>query len=178
MQVILKKKCFYLKNSFTRLPFKDTLKEDIKEARKAAEDYVREFYASLKNDSKKAVRGAWDEMKVYLIFCIIMTFIVMVVMTCSGCQSPAERLAELNSMDYSALLTEGLDKPSDLPAPRKMPAMQVNDVNHWISHTFFNAFSLKVPVTVELQTKDSPYVRQITSKGCMRRHPSKALTRH
>lgn len=38
----------------------ETLKEDIKEARKAAEDYVREFYASLKKDSKKAVRGAWD----------------------------------------------------------------------------------------------------------------------
>lgn len=143
----------------------ETLKEDIKEARKAAEDYVREFCASLKNDSKKAVRGAWDEMKGYLIFSVIMSFIVMAVMTCSSCQSPAERLAELNSMDYSALLTEGLDKPSDLPIPRKLPAMQVNDANHWRSHTFFNAFSVKVPVTVELQTKDSPYVRQITSKG-------------
>lgn len=41
----------------------ETLKEDIKEARKAAEDYVREFYASLKNDTKKAARGAWDEMR-------------------------------------------------------------------------------------------------------------------
>ncbi len=143
----------------------DTLKENIKEARKAAEDYVREFYASLKNDSKKAVRGAWDEMKGYLIFSVIMSFIVMAVMTCSSCQSPAERLAELNSMDYSSLLTEGLDKPSDPPAPRKLPAMQVNDANHWKSHTFFNAFSVKVPVTVELQTKDSPYVRQITSRG-------------
>ena len=104
-------------------------------------------------------------MKGYLIFSVIMSFIVMAVMTCSSCQSPAERLAELNSIDYSALLTEGLDKPSDPPAPRKLPAMQVNDANHWESHTFFNAFSVKVPVTVELQTKDSPYVRQITSKG-------------
>ena len=143
----------------------DTLKEDIKEARKAAEDYVREFYASLKKDTKKAARGAWDEMKGYLIFSVIMSFIVMAVITCSGRQSPAVRLAELNSMDYSALLTEGSDKPSDPPVPRKLPAMQVNDANHWESHTFFNAFSIKVPVTVELQTKDSPYVRQITSRG-------------
>ena len=140
----------------------ETLKEDIKEARKAAEDYVREFCASLKKDSKKAVRGAWDEMKGYLIFSVIMSFIVMAVMTCSGCQSPVERFAELNSIDYSALLTEGLDKP---PVPRKLPAMQVNDANHWKSHTFFNAFSLKVPVTVELQTKDSPYMKQSIQRG-------------
>lgn len=143
----------------------DTLKEDIKEARKAAEDYVREFYASLKKDSKKAVRGAWDEMKGYLIFSVIMSFIVMAVMTCSGCQSPIERFAELNSMDYSTLLTEDLDKPSDPPVPRKLPAMQVNDANHWKSHTFFNAFSVKVPVTVELQTKDSPYMKQSIQRG-------------
>ena len=119
----------------------DTLKEDIKEARKAAEDYVREFYASLKKDTKKAARGAWDEMKGYLIFSVIMSFIVMAVMTCSSCQSPAERLAELNSIDYSALLTEGLDKPSDPPAPRNFP------------------------VTVELQTKDSPYMKQSIQRG-------------
>lgn len=143
----------------------ETLKEDIKEARKAAEDYVHEFYASLKKDSKKAVRGAWDEMKVYLIFCLIMTFIVMAAMTCTGCQSLVQRLADLNSMDYSAMLTEGLDKPSDPPVPRKLPAMQVNDANHWKSHTFFNAFSVKVPVTVELQIKDSPYMKQSTQRG-------------
>jgi len=153
-------------NSEPNYDIKDeTLKEDIKEARKAAEDYVREFYASLKKDSKKAVRGAWDEMKVYLIFCIIMTFIVTAAMTCKGCQSPEQRLAELNSMDYSAMLTEGLDKPTDPPAPRKLPAMQVNDAIHWKSHTFFKAFSVKVPVTVELQTKDSPYGKQLISKG-------------
>ncbi len=143
----------------------EILKEDIKEARKAAEDYVREFYASLKKDSKKALRGAWDEMKVYLIFCLIMTFIVLAAMTCTGCQSPVQRLAELNSMDYSAMLTEGLEKPTDPPVPRKLPAMQVNDANHWKSHTFFNAFSVKVPVTVELQTKDSPYMKQSTQRG-------------
>ena len=143
----------------------ETLKEDIKEARKAAEDYVREFYASLKKDSKKAVRGAWDEMKGYLIFSVIMSFIVMAVITCSVRQSLAERLAELNSMDYSALLNEGMDNPSDPPVPRKFPAMQINDANHWRSHTFFNAFSVKVPVTVELQTKDSPYMRQSIQRG-------------
>lgn len=43
--------------------------------------------------------------------------------------------------------------------------MQVNDANHWRSHTFFNAFSVKVPVTVELQTKDSPYGRQLAKGG-------------
>ena len=101
----------------------ETLKDDIKEAQKAAEDYVREFYASLKKDSKKAVRGAWDEMKGYVIFSLILSFIVMVAMTRSGCQSPAERLAELNSKDYSTVLTENLDRPSDPPVPRKEGSM-------------------------------------------------------
>ena len=142
----------------------ETLKEDIKEARKAAEDYVREFYASLKKDAKKAARGAWNEAKGFIVVGLIMTFIASIVVTCSGGKTPSQILSELNTMDYSAMLTEGLDKPTAPPTPRKLPAMQVDDANHWESHTFFNAFSVKVPVTVELQTKDSPYRKQTTQR--------------
>ena len=62
----------------------ETLREDIKEARRAAEDYVREFYASLKKDAKKAAKGAWEEAKYYVIIALVMSFIGFAVMTCSG----------------------------------------------------------------------------------------------
>lgn len=62
----------------------ETLQEDIKAARKAAEDYVREFYASLKNDSKKAAKGAWEEAKGYIIGGIIMVLIALIAWICNN----------------------------------------------------------------------------------------------
>ena len=143
----------------------ETLKEDIKEARKAAEDYVREFYASLKNDTKKAVRGAWDEVKGFVIVSIIMSIIVTVVVICTVGRTPTEKLAELNTIDYTAMLNDQTSHPAMPPVTRVFPPAETGNAQHWKRQTFFGAFSVAVPVTVERQTKDSPYVRQITSRG-------------
>ena len=61
----------------------ETLKQDIKNARKSAEEYVQEFFASLKSDSQKAARGAWEEMWPYLFGGIAMSILVFCVQTCS-----------------------------------------------------------------------------------------------
>lgn len=110
----------------------EALKDDIKEARKAAEDYVREFYASLKKDSKKAAKGAWEEAKYYVIITLVMSFIGLAVMTCNG--------APLSQFVYQ-------------------------NANQWKRQTLFNSFTVAIPVTVEMQTKNSPYGRQMTSAG-------------
>ena len=124
----------------------ETLKEDIKEARKAAEDYVNEFYASLKKDAKKAAHGAWEEAKGFIIVGLIMTFITLAVMTCSGANPPQGR--------YQA--------PS---VSKVLPAAQTSDTKHWKRQTLFNSFSIAIPATVEKQTKNSPYGRQMSSMG-------------
>lgn len=62
----------------------EDLKQDIKEARKYAEDLVAEFFKNLKETSKVAAKGAWDEAKGYIVAGIIMSIIATMVLTCSG----------------------------------------------------------------------------------------------
>ncbi len=51
----------------------EDLRNDINNARKSAEDYVKNFYSNLKADSKLAARGAWRAIKSFLIiFSILM----------------------------------------------------------------------------------------------------------
>ena len=53
----------------------ENLKEDIKSARQYAKDLVDEFLSSLKDDSRKAVQGAWDGAKGY-VFAAIVLFVI------------------------------------------------------------------------------------------------------
>lgn len=62
----------------------ENLKQDINEARKYAEDLVAEFFKNLKETSKVAAKGAWDEAKGYIVAGIIMSIIATLVLTCSG----------------------------------------------------------------------------------------------
>ena len=43
----------------------DQLRQDIKQARMAAEEYVKAFYSNLKKDSENAIKGALDGAKPY-----------------------------------------------------------------------------------------------------------------
>lgn len=62
----------------------ENLKQDINEARKYAEDLVAEFFKSLKETSKVAAKGAWDDAKGYLIAGIIMSIIATMILMCTG----------------------------------------------------------------------------------------------
>lgn len=48
-----------------------------------------------------------------------------------------------------------------------IPSMEINNPKHWNNFTFFNAFSIYVPITVEKQIKDSPYGNDLANKGRM-----------
>lgn len=143
----------------------ETLKEDIKGARKAAEDYVREFYASLKKESKNAAKGAWKEMKGYVIGGVIMTFVALVVRTCISDQ-PQPTVQEIISTTYSDsdLTSAPYNKAV---AIRTLPPFVKQDSKHWEDQTLFKAFKISVPITVERQTKDSPYGSNLASKGAL-----------
>lgn len=115
----------------------ETLKQDIKEAQKAAEDYVREFYSSLRKDSEKAVRGAKDAVKGYLI-----------------------ALPLLALVGFIFMLALNNEEKSNESLPTKQPKAEVPNAAHWREHTLFDAFSISIPVTMEKQTQGSPYVKQ------------------
>lgn len=61
----------------------EDLKQDIRDAREYAERLVSEFLANLKDTSKKAAKGAWEETQGYVYLIIIGTIIGLLVMTCS-----------------------------------------------------------------------------------------------
>lgn len=144
----------------------ETLKEDIKEARKAAEDYVREFYASLKNDSKNAARGAWEGAKGYVVGGIIMTIIALIVKMCISSQS-APTIQETTSSTYSNSSQTATSSSNEKVRLKTIPPMEKEEPKHWKDQTFFNAFKISVPITVERQTKDSPYGRDLANKGML-----------
>lgn len=45
--------------------------------------------------------------------------------------------------------------------------MEISDSKYWNNYTFFNAFSISVPITVEKQIKDSPYRKNLANKGLL-----------
>lgn len=153
----------------------ENLKEDIKEARKAAENYVREFYASLKKDSKKAAQGAWEEAKGPLGAAAILAVIGLVVFAFIKNNPNLKPMTSSKPSNQTA--SEGItgktfddanSKQIEIPQLRLLPKMDKGtDPNHWKTMVLYDAFSINVPVTVERQTKDSPYGRELANKGML-----------
>lgn len=151
----------------------ETLKEDIKEARNAAEDYVREFYASLKKDSKRAAQGAWEEAKGPLGAAVILAVIGLIVFafiknkpnpTPMTSSKPSNQTASEGTIGKT--FDDTNSKQIEIPQLCLLPKMDIGtNPNHWKTMDLYNAFSITVPVTVERQTKDSPYGRELASKG-------------
>lgn len=61
----------------------ENLKNDIHNARKSAEEYVKDFMVSLKADAKSAAKGAWDGALPYIISALIMPIFILLFQTCS-----------------------------------------------------------------------------------------------
>lgn len=61
----------------------EDLKEDINKARKQAKEYVDEFLNEFRKVGNSAISSAWEEMKVYIIVGIIMSFIIFCIQRCS-----------------------------------------------------------------------------------------------
>ena len=115
----------------------ENLKADVENARRAAEDYVREFYASLKKDTVTAAKGAWNGMKPYIVAAAIMTFIGLIVV-----------LSDLGSNSVS--------KEPEVQIP-KMIEEETTSTEGWTNYRGGDAFQLSVPATVELRNANDAY---------------------
>lgn len=61
----------------------ENLKNDIQNARKSAEEYVKAFMSSLKADVKSAAKGAWNGALPYIISGVILLIFIPFVQMCS-----------------------------------------------------------------------------------------------
>lgn len=129
----------------------ETLKRDMGRARKEAENYVKEFLASLREDANKAKNGAWEAIKPYLIGFVILQAIGLLLLVCTnGCgrQGEQKTLAEL----------------SESPVPKSLNTFVPTAKDEgWRCDEFFDAFSLCTPPTVEFREKSSPFAQHLDS---------------
>ena len=123
----------------------DQLKQDIKKARMAAEEYAREFYANMKKDSANAAKGALDGAKPYLIVALVMTLI--------------------------GILFAAFRSSSSASTEASEPVVQIPDLKQqeeslpegWTKYSAGSSFQISVPSTVELRGEEDEYSKSLKS---------------
>lgn len=95
-----------------------------------------------------------------------MTIIALIVKMCVSSQS-APTIQKTTSSTYSNSSQTDAPSSNENIRLRTIPPLEKKDSKHWEDHTFFNAFKISVPITVERQTKDSPYGRALANKGIL-----------
>ena len=136
----------------------ENLKQDIQDARKYAADLVKEFFDTLKKTSKTAARGAWNEVKGYVIAGIIISLIGACIATCS-------RNNNNDTTSYGSFSSYTPTPAPTTPNPTRLPTPQTTELSGFSTQSFFNAFSISVPATVERRRYDSPYSRNLRQNG-------------
>ena len=134
------------------------LKQDIQEARKYAADLVKEFLDSLKKTSKTAAKGAWNEAKGYVIAGIIISVIGTCIATCFH-NNNSYNPSDVSSSSYTPTPV------STTPNPTRLPILQATELSGFSTQSFYDAFSISVPATVERRRYDSPYSRNLRQNG-------------
>ena len=123
----------------------DQLRQDIKQARMAAEEYVKAFYSNLKKDSENAIKGALDGAKPYLIATLVMTVVGLIFAIARSSSSDDSKTQDLIVKNPDFKLKEG-------PLPEG-----------WNTYSVGNSFQISVPSTVELRGKDDEYSKYLRS---------------
>lgn len=121
----------------------EELKRDVHNARTSAEEFVRNFYANFKADTKTAAKGAWDGAKPYLIAAGIMAIIGIFVAMGGGLGSYSTHEPEvIKPVSYEVQNTHTI--PDD-----------------WRTFEFGDAFKISVPPTVELRSDNDDYTKAL-----------------
>ena len=136
------------------------MKEDIRSARKYAEELVKEFLTSLKDVSKQAANGAWDSAKHYVYGGLILLVIGMFINAC-----PKNKID-----DYGMFPIENETKPYTahiVKASQAVVAIPEFIVpESWTKYIIGNgAFSISVPNTVELRNDYDEYTKLLKGIG-------------
>lgn len=143
--------------------YDETLKRDINDAREYAKKLVDEFIKSFRAASKRAIKGAWKEMKPYLVgFLVLLSITAIIFLFVIGNDGFEYQKDYLN--EYY-LLNEYIEnkqendhnviKEDAYIAPESWKKYSISD----------NAFCISVPNTVELRKDDDKYTTFMKNKG-------------
>lgn len=138
----------------------EDLKNDINNARAYAKDLVDEFFKSLKETTKVAVKGGWEGAKGYIYAAIILTILGLCIRACIGSTNN-----HVSSNEFSH------SKPSSVKysSTNSKPVSTVDDFQVPTSWTKFyfadQAFSISVPPIIELRNEYDKYVKQLNKLG-------------
>ena len=136
----------------------ENLKQDIQDARKYAAELVKEFFDTLKKTSKTAAKGALSEVKGYVIAGIIISVIGICIATCS-------RNNNGDTPSYGSFSSYTPTPAPTTPNPIRLPIPQNTELSGFSTQSFYNAFSISVPASVERRRYDSPYSRNLRQNG-------------
>ena len=121
----------------------EKVKEDINNAREYAKKLVDEFKSSLKQSAKDAVKGAWAEMKPYLITILIMTGLGLLISFFIAIGNNAS----YNSCNQHVSAVK-LDAEEKLIIP-----------DTWRTYNVGNEYEISVPPTIELKRSYHEYTQ-------------------
>lgn len=121
----------------------EKVKEDINNAREYAKKLVDEFMSSLKQSAKDAVKGAWAEMKPYLITILIMTGLGLLISFFIAIGNNAS----YNSCNQHVSAVK-LDAEEKLIIP-----------DTWRTYNVGNQYEISVPPTIELKRSYHEYTQ-------------------
>lgn len=128
------------------------IKEDVENARNKAKDrnYWDELLMGLKNNANTAIKGAWNEMKYYLVIILIFTIIGFIILLCSNCSTNTAQ-SQFSQEQSETTIAE---------APIiKLPVQEIP--KEWKCYQVYDAFELSVPPTVELRNEYDSYTKML-----------------
>lgn len=129
------------------------VRQDMASARQEASDYMREFLDSLKKNGKAAARGAWEELKKWLVILLIFLILGLIVSLCAG-RSINESLSDV---------AEFSDEIDNAASVNNTDAVAVPE--NWCTFSVEDAFNISVPTTVELRQDFDVYTKWLNSIG-------------
>lgn len=122
----------------------EELKNDVNKARTSAEEYVRNFYANFKADTKTAAKGAWNAAKPYVIFVLVMAVIGLFV----GIGRTNNSITSYKEPEVVKPVSVSVQNTRSIP-------------NDWRTYEFGTAFKISVPPTVELRSDNDDYTQTL-----------------
>ena len=133
----------------------ENLRQDINNARQYAKDLVDEFFASLRNDSKRAAKGAWDGAKGYVYVGVLFAIIGLVVALCSSHYD-----SDVGDSDEIKIVKPEV-QVSNNSSDIRNNTEQYQAPSDWTKYEIDGSFFISVPTTVELRHQDDVYTKQL-----------------
>ena len=127
------------------------LRQDMSDAQREAAQYVREFFQSLKQNGQVAAKGAWEELKKWLVILLVFFILGLIVSLCVG-RSVNESLSDVANFSEEIENAASVKNTDTVAVPE-----------NWCTYSIGDAFNVSVPKTLELRQDFDAYTKMLNS---------------